>query len=237
MTSANLTLSPTKGKAMDLFVNAVPRGKSLPVELLYSSEHRFGRRIDYSICETCPLRGNPKVWRWRGNCQSPLCFVGINPGTQEKEYGWPFVGPAGNEMDKTVIGPLGLGTGQTLIGNNLIFLSGQFYITNLVKCWTLHNDEPPVEAVKLCWQHLLPELEGRKLIVLLGQYVQENFADLYHGSVELMPMIHPAAATRKGLYKAILMRDAGRLRRKLEYATSEVDGNVRGAEDGRVRAQ
>ena len=160
-------------------------------------------------CKGCPLCGNPKVWS-DGDPASPVYFVGRNPGRVEVESGIPFTGRAGGRLDKVLA--------------DLEVNRGSVYITNLVKCWTPNDDEPPTEAVEHCWPYLKVELVGvvdtfagfvkrNAIVVALGKQCQKFLTEK---EVSYFPMIHPAAALRKGQHEAVLRRDTRLLKKALE---------------------
>jgi uracil-DNA glycosylase family 4 len=136
----------------------------------------------------------------------------MNPGVREKERGYPFVGGAGRLFESEVINRFGIGREPTIEVDGFDFsLSGDFYLTNVVKCWTADNADPPSDAIKHCWNHLRPELEGRRIIVPMGRLAQVAVAKYYKGPAEIFRMIHPSAAQYKGKYHARLIQDAKNL--------------------------
>lgn len=186
-----------------------------PNKEIYCTKDRSRNNPDYSHCKGCPLQGNPKVWAWRGNWDAKLCFVGMNPGLTEKIHKIPFVGPSGKKFHERVTTELDInGRTRTYSGND-VFLTGEFYVTNVVKCWTDNNSNPPSEAIARCWNHLEPELEGREIIVPLGNLVQNAFHKFYHGPAIIHEMTHPSAACRKGLYEARLIHETKKLKQML----------------------
>lgn len=167
--------------------------------------------INYDHCDGCPLQGNPKVWNWRGDCDSKLCIVGMNPGAKEKDYKFPFVGPSGAKLEKRLVEKMGLGRKRRPFGPRKLFKSGDFYLTNVVKCWTANNGNPTSEAIRHCWNHLESELEGREVIVPLGKLAQKAFQQYYNGPAIIHNMTHPSAACRKGIYDARLISEVEEL--------------------------
>lgn len=72
-------------------------------------------------CTACRLAGGRRNTVFaRGNPFARLAFVGEGPGEQEDIQGLPFVGPAGQLLDK-IIGAMGLGPDDV-------------YVANIVKC-------------------------------------------------------------------------------------------------------
>jgi uracil-DNA glycosylase family protein len=73
-----------------------------------------------SVCRECPLgyHATQTVWG-EGPVQAPLMLVGEQPGDQEDRQGRPFVGPAGQLLDRALAA---LGWSRS-----------QLYVTNAVK--------------------------------------------------------------------------------------------------------
>lgn len=106
-----------------------------------------------SSCQSCALaeRRNNVVFG-EGNPASPLVLVGEGPGDNEDRTGRPFVGRAGQLLDKALV--------ECGLGRDLV------YICNTVKCracdWREgkpYNRPPAPEEVTACRQWLLPQLE------------------------------------------------------------------------------
>ncbi len=153
---------------------------------------------EYQHCQGCPLQGNTKVGT-DGDPDGPICFVGRNPGAVEKMRGLPFVGPAGIRLDKVIA--------------DLKLEREDVFITNMVKCWTPNDAEPPNEAVERCWGYLTFELHRAKgIVVALGRSCQKALTER---EVPHFSMIHPSAAIRRGLYEAVLRRDTRLLKKEL----------------------
>lgn len=80
-------------------------------------------------CRKCPLwETRTKVVPGVGNRQAKILLVGEGPGEQEDLQGEPFVGPAGQLLDK-MLAAIGLNRQQV-------------YITNVVKCRPPKNRDP-----------------------------------------------------------------------------------------------
>ncbi len=104
-----------------------------------------------------------------GDPASPLVLVGEGPGDQEDRSGRPFVGKAGQLLDKA-IAEAGLRRDQV-------------YITNTVKCraadWSTGkpvNRAPTEEETSACRRWLLPQLEllAPKIILCIGAPSAKN---------------------------------------------------------------
>lgn len=112
-------------------------------------------------CQACRLaERRTNVVFGEGNPESPLVLVGEGPGENEDKTGRPFVGRAGQLLDKA------------LIDNNLD--RTKVYICNTVKCraadWSTGkpvNRAPMEDEVQACRQWLVPQLGFIKPKVIL----------------------------------------------------------------------
>ena len=115
-------------------------------------------------CTGCALAERRRnVVFGEGNPESPLVLVGEGPGDNEDATGRPFVGRAGQLLDKA------------LLDNGLT--REHIYICNVVKCracdWSTGkpvNRAPTDEEVAACRQWLEPQLKaiGPKVILCIG---------------------------------------------------------------------
>ena len=107
-------------------------------------------------CPNCT--GEFKPVRGCGPSPSEICVIGERPGKQENNYGKPFVGDTGQELDSTYLPLAGLERRD-------------LYVTNAVKCYSAGNTKPTEEQVKHCAGAWLPgELDrcSPELLILLG---------------------------------------------------------------------
>lgn len=93
----------------------------------------------------------------KGNINADIMFVGEAPGEQEDLQGRPFVGPAGQLLDKY------------LVALDIPFES--VYICNILKCRPPHNRDPLPEESAACMNLLRQQvrLVKPKVIVCLGR--------------------------------------------------------------------
>jgi len=112
-------------------------------------------------CDGCALheRRTNVVWG-EGDPFSPLVLIGEGPGDQEDKTGRPFVGRAGQLLDKA-LDDAGVGRANV-------------YITNTLKCraadWATGkpvNRAPQEDEVAACRRWLVPQLEQLKPKVIL----------------------------------------------------------------------
>jgi DNA polymerase len=166
-------------------------------------------------CARCELaKGRTHTVFARGNPDSPIAFVGEGPGQEEDRAGSPFVGPAGQLLDK-MVGAMG-------------FARDDVYICNVVKCRPPGNRTPlPVEA-QACAPYLLGQLEAvrPRIIVALGRCAAENMGLVGAGGwrgrwgkfqgVDVMPTYHPAFLLRSPEYKRPVWEDLQQVMARLK---------------------
>ncbi len=115
-------------------------------------------REDLGDCTRCGLhkQGRKQIVFGVGNPDAELMFVGEGPGADEDEQGEPFVGRAGQLLNK-MIEAMGLRREQV-------------YIANVVKCRPPGNRTPEKEECDTCSPFLLRQIAviQPKAIVALG---------------------------------------------------------------------
>jgi uracil-DNA glycosylase family 4 len=149
-------------------------------------------------CTKCALHaGRTQTVFARGSGASGLCFVGEGPGADEDQQGFPFVGKAGQLLDK-MIGAMG-------------FTRDEVYVCNIVKCRPPNNRKPEPEEMTTCMPYLVEQLailQPQVIVALGATAVQGLFGTnegitrlrgrwkLYQGQVPVMPTFHPAFLLR-----------------------------------------
>lgn len=133
----------------------------------------------------------------RGNPFAELCFIGEGPGADEDRLGEPFVGAAGQLLDK-MIAAMGYGRDEV-------------YICNIVKCRPPNNRKPEPAEMNACKDYLVQQLDlcKPKYIVALGATAVQGLLGTTEGIMRLrgkwknyrgipvMPTFHPAYLLRK----------------------------------------
>ncbi len=135
---------------------------------------------------------------FRGNPDAPLVFVGEGPGADEDASGKPFVGRAGQLLDK-MIGAMGLDPERDV------------YVCNIVKCRPPGNRRPEPDEVAACIPYLHEQIDlvAPKVIVALGNTALAALLGTsmpitkvrgtwkyYRGTTMLMPTYHPSFLLR-----------------------------------------
>jgi uracil-DNA glycosylase family 4 len=162
---------------------------------------------DSKTCTACVLHEKRKQAVFaRGNPFAEIVFVGEGPGAEEDRLGEPFVGPAGQLLDR-MIAAMG-------------YQRDDVYICNVVKCRPPENRTPRPEEAIACSKYLKPQLAmiGPKVIVALGRCAAENLGvappegswrgrwGTYQG-VPVMPTYHPAYLLRSPEQKRTVWDD------------------------------
>lgn len=117
-------------------------------------------------CNRCSLAENrTNVVIGRGCKTADIMFIGEGPGEQEDLQGKPFVGPAGQLLDK-MIEAAGLSADEV-------------YIANVVKCRPPQNRDPKEEEQVACINYLRYQVSivKPKIIVCLGRIAAQAIID------------------------------------------------------------
>ena len=117
-------------------------------------------------CQKCDLwRTRTNVVIGKGNKNADIMFIGEGPGEQEDLQGYPFVGPAGQLLDK-MLGAINLSIDDV-------------YIANVVKCRPPHNRDPKEEEQQSCMNYLRYQfkLVEPKIVVCLGRIAAQAIID------------------------------------------------------------
>lgn len=169
-------------------------------------------------CTACPLAvTRQNVVFGVGVEEAEVLFVGEGPGANEDATGEPFVGAAGQLLDRMLAG-VGLSRQKNI------------YIGNIVKCRPPHNRDPLPEEQDACigWLRRQTGLLRPKIIVCLGRVAACRIIDpefrvtRQHGQfiqkngVWMMGTLHPAAVLRNPSQKADAFADLVALRDKIE---------------------
>ena len=155
-------------------------------------------RDEVGECTRCKLSGTrTSIVFGVGDPDAPLMFVGEAPGEQEDKRGEPFVGPAGELLDKMI--------------EAMGWTRDTVYINNILMCRPPGNRNPQPDEVDAC----KPFLEARiraiapRIIVALGRPAANTLLGIdapisalrgkfhdRHG-VNVMPTFHPAYLLRE----------------------------------------
>jgi uracil-DNA glycosylase len=150
-------------------------------------------------CRLCETRTNTVFGE--GDADAKIFFIGEGPGENEDLQGRPFVGRAGELLNKW-IAAMGLRREQVYIGN-------------IVKCRPPGNREPAPDEVASCTPYLEKQLEIIRppVIITLGRPAVQHMLQTkismgkirgqwneWRG-IKLMPTYHPAYVLRSYTYE------------------------------------
>jgi DNA polymerase len=162
-------------------------------------------RADLGECTRCKLHTTRRsIVFGVGAPDTPLMFVGEAPGEQEDRRGEPFVGPAGQLLDKMI--------------EAMGWTRDTVYIANTTKCRPPNNRNPQPDELGQCMPFLHAQIAAiaPRIIVALGKPASNQllgtddtpisalrgrfhdyarFALDRHG-LKIMPTFHPAALLR-----------------------------------------
>jgi uracil-DNA glycosylase family 4 len=155
-------------------------------------------RTELGECTRCKLHATRRsIVFGVGADDAPLMFVGEAPGEQEDKRGEPFVGPAGELLDKMIEA---MGWSRQTV-----------YIANILMCRPPGNRNPQSDEVAACKPFLDAKIRAiaPRVIVALGRpsantllgtdapisALRGRFHDR-HG-VKVMPTFHPAYLLRE----------------------------------------
>ncbi|MPZ08619.1 MAG: uracil-DNA glycosylase [Kiloniellaceae bacterium] len=164
--------------------------------------------------EGCPLKATAtQLCLFDGNPQAPIMIIGEAPGAQEDRQGKPFVGPAGQLLDR-MLAAIGLDRSAV-------------YITNLLYWRPPGNRNPTPGEIASCLPFLERQIEilQPQLLLLVGGMsaktllnrsegilkLRGRWADYHHPRlphpIPALPTLHPAYLLRQPAQKREAWRD------------------------------
>lgn len=169
---------------------------------------------DCNKCKLCTRRKN--IVFGVGNENADIMFIGEGPGADEDTQGIPFVGKAGQLMNKAF----------DVVGIE----REEVYIANIVKCRPPNNRDPEPDEVLSCINYLRNQvmIVKPKIIVLLGRISLQNILGkeykmtasrgkwVERKGIYYMPTWHPAALLRDETKKLDFIRDLKEVVNKLD---------------------
>ena len=168
-------------------------------------------------CTACPLHATRTNCVFGvGNPEAKLMFVGEAPGEQEDLSGIPFVGRAGQLLDKFLFA---------------VDLNREdVYIANILKCRPPNNRDPLPAEEDACIGFLREQVRiiRPRIIVCLGRIAamrlikpdfkisKEHGIWFERGSFALTAVYHPAALLRNPSQKDAMLADMKAIRARLD---------------------
>jgi len=168
-----------------------PRSRAEKLRLLDAA------REVVAACRLCPLaKTRTNTVYGEGSPDARLMFIGEGPGADEDAQGRPFVGRAGQLLNK-IIEAAGLKREEV-------------YIANIVKCRPPENRVPEREEIDACRAYLDAQIDviRPRVICTLGSPATKTLLDINEGinalrgrlfdyrGFRLIPTFHPAYLLR-----------------------------------------
>ena len=163
---------------------------------------------EVSLCRRCKLQeAASQVVFGEGDEHARLMFVGEGPGAEEDRQGRPFVGKAGQLLDRIL---------------HAVHLEREdVYIANIIKCRPPGNRLPAGDEVEACLPYLQRQIEivDPIIIVCLGSLATKTLVDpksfitkvrgqwYKKEKRHIMPTFHPAALLRDPAKKKLVWQD------------------------------
>ncbi|MCX7912603.1 MAG: uracil-DNA glycosylase [Dehalococcoidales bacterium] len=174
---------------------------------------------EIASCQKCEIaRLRTRVVPGEGAENAAIMFIGEAPGWHEDQQGRPFVGPAGQYLDRLLA--------------SIKLKREQVYIANVIKCRPPNNRDPLPTEIDNCrpWLDRQIEIIRPKIIVTLGRYSMARYfpgksISKIHGTavkrdgVIYFAMYHPAAALHQQSLKRDIEADILKLPRLLAEAS------------------
>ncbi|MBU1228094.1 MAG: uracil-DNA glycosylase [Actinobacteria bacterium] len=155
--------------------------------------------VTASTCTNCSLADSrTQVVFGDGSPTASIMFVGEAPGFHEDQQGIPFVGAAGQLLDR-LLAEIGVARRDV-------------YIANVLKCRPPGNRDPRPEEIEACKGYLADQLRliDPPVVITLGNFATKLLLKREVGITKtrgqvypwwnrhLIPTFHPAAALRGG---------------------------------------
>ena len=173
----------------------------------------------------CALKATAKnLCFFRGAAKAPIMIIGEAPGREEDLDGRPFVGRAGQLLDR-MLAAIGLGEEQV-------------HITNVVYWRPPGNRTPTPQEAQICRPFLLRQIElvEPAMLVLLGGAAAKHVLAVADGilrvrgkwrqveiagrAIPAMATLHPAYLLRTPASKRLAWRDLLAIKARLQQITS-----------------
>ena len=177
-----------------------------------------------AACQKCALCQTRTKSVFSGGIPNhKLMLIGEAPGFFEDQQGEPFVGKAGQLLDK-IFESVGLSRQKDI------------YICNTIKCRPPNNRDPLPEEKNACREYLDAQLDilRPKIILLCGKVALKSFIDTDLGitkvrgqwfdgpnGAKMMPIFHPSyllrnPIARPGSPKALMWEDIQEIKRRYD---------------------
>ena len=192
-----------KGKAQEPQDQESEQNKEDPMAVAQKTKEMENIAGQVNQCRQCDLGSlRTNAVPGEGSPNARIMFIGEAPGADEDAQGRPFVGRAGQLLDKIIVA-CGLKRSDVYIGN-------------ILKCRPPENRDPRAEEIISCLPYLQRQIEiiEPEIIVALGAHAartlldttksigqlrghfEEYYAGIGHPPIKLMATYHPAYLLR-----------------------------------------
>lgn len=173
---------------------------------------------EINTCEKCSLANTRQNFVFgMGNPAADLMFIGEAPGQEEDLKGLPFVGRAGQLLDKMLFA--------------MKLKREEVYIANVLKCRPPNNRDPLPEEVSKCEPYLKKQIEliEPKVIIALGRISAQVLLkktdplsalrrDTHnYENIPFIVTYHPAALLRNPRWKINAWNDLQKLKAFINF--------------------
>jgi uracil-DNA glycosylase family 4 len=176
-------------------------------------------------CFKCQIaKSRCRVVPGEGAENAQIMFIGEAPGWHEDQQGRPFVGPAGQFLDRLLA--------------SINLQRPQVYIANVIKCRPPDNRDPLPTEIQNCrgWLDRQIEIIKPKMIVTLGRYSMAHYfpgksISKIHGTAQkrdgviYFAMYHPAAALHQYSLRQAIEADMSKIPGLLAELTAVPEAN------------
>jgi len=144
-------------------------------------------------CKKCSLHETKKNYvPGEGSLNPDILFIGEGPGETEDRFGRPFIGKAGQLLDKII--------------NKMGYSRETVFIGNIIKCRPPNNRNPLRNEIEACLPYLKNQIKilKPKVLVCLGKIALNNLLGedysitkvrgqtFEYNKTPLIPTFHPA---------------------------------------------
>jgi DNA polymerase len=171
----------------------------------------------FAACQRCELGRTRTTFVFGvGDPRAKLMLIGEAPGRDEDLQGEPFVGAAGQLLNK-ILAAVG-------------FKREEVYIANILKCRPPGNRNPEPVEIAACSPILARQIELLKPLILctLGSFAAKTLLQTsegisrlrgrihYYRDIPVVPTFHPAALLRNPAWKKPTWEDVQMLRQEYD---------------------
>jgi uracil-DNA glycosylase len=200
----------------EIEIDFVPRPVAAPGAVTPTGETLEEIRTELIGCRGCALcSGRNTIVFGTGSAAARLMFVGEGPGSEEDRQGEPFVGAAGQRLNRWI--------------ERIGLAREEVYIANIVKCRPPGNRAPLPEEAAACLPYLRRQIRALRPEVLctLGAValnfllanddritrVRGRWREL--DGIPVLPTYHPAYILRNATKESEVFEDFDRIAEKL----------------------